>query len=196
MRRFLVFYGLAILLLCCGEVSSQVEVVAMTSTMSAQVVGQAIQRKWQHETDSYHLMRSPTNKAESQSGCNMAITPTMWDMVRGTVLIEDGRCCAGGEVGEQLVLEVQLLAIGNHGKITHIRYLSGAGPFTRVDFDGVAFIPYRERITVETRVTVNWVGFWVGVQFLDEHGNLSGIFNDDISIEGWQPQLTNSPGET
>jgi hypothetical protein len=43
-------------------------------------------------------------------------------------------------------------------------------------------------------VPVNWTGFYVSVQYRDADGNLSPVYDDDVSVEGQPPTLTPTPG--
>jgi hypothetical protein len=46
---------------------------------------------------------------------------------------------------------------------------------------------------VPVHVALNWTGFYVCVQYQDEHGNVSPVYRDDISVEGVpRPPLVNA----
>jgi hypothetical protein len=49
--------------------------------------------------------------------------------------------------------------------------------------------------TFPVYVALNWVGFYVSAQFQDEHGNLSPVYCDDISVEGMPPPILVNPTE-
>jgi hypothetical protein len=59
---------------------------------------------------------------------------------------------------------------------------------------------FAESKTYPVPVAINWTGFYLCVQYQDEHGNLSPVYQDDISVEGmprpavvnptdWYPQI-------
>lgn len=135
-----------------------------------------------------------TNQPPRMPDTPMIITPTAWDMVSGGVEIEGGACCAGGTTGDTITLEINLYAHSNTSEITHMRMATGmGGPFTVDDLVDVEWIPYVEMVTTEMSLAINWVGYWVGVQFMDADGNISDVYSDDISLEGMPPQPTVMP---
>ena len=38
--------------------------------------------------------------------------------------------------------------------------------------------------TFAIEIAINWVGYYVSVQYMDEFGNISAVHHDDISVEG------------
>ena len=132
---------------------------------------------------SYLATRGP-GRAES----NKPSTPTPYHPVTGTVIIEDGRCCAGGIAGETIELSVRFEASSPFGEVTHMRVHFGSGPQDVGEIPAeTTWEPFEESRTFSTRVALNWVGLFIGVQYRDSAGNLSPVVWDDISIEGMPP---------
>lgn len=114
--------------------------------------------------------------------------PTPYYPVTGSVVLEDGRCCAGGIAGESIEITARFEASSPFGDVTHMRVHSGSGPQRGDQMPGTsAWEPFTDMRTLRTQVGLNWVGFFVSVQFRDDAGNLSPIVWDDISIEGMPP---------
>ncbi len=114
--------------------------------------------------------------------------PTPYYPVAGSVIIEDGRCCAGGTAGETIELTARFEASSPFDEITHMRVHSGSGPQRADQIPGTsAWEPFTESRTFTVEVSLNWVGFFVTAQFRDAAGNLSPVAWDDISIEGMPP---------
>ena len=44
--------------------------------------------------------------------------------------------------------------------------------------------PFEPRKAYQTTLAVNWVGYYLNVQYRDQQGNLSPIYCDDVSLEG------------
>ena len=63
------------------------------------------------------------------------------------------------------------------------------------DMESAAWEPFAESKTFPVYVALNWVGFYVSAQFQDEHGNLSPVYCDDISVEGMPPPILVNPTE-
>jgi hypothetical protein len=112
-------------------------------------------------------------------------SPTHYNPVFASVILEEDRCCAGGVAGETIELNAHLQASSPFGEITHMRVHSGVRP-GRVDQlpPSTPWEPYLEYRTFTTEVALNWVGFFVAAQFRDAAGNLSPVVWDEIGIEG------------
>lgn len=44
--------------------------------------------------------------------------------------------------------------------------------------------PFALARTFPIEIAINWVGHYVSVQYMDENGNVSPVYHDDISVEG------------
>lgn len=121
------------------------------------------------------------------------IPPTPNFPLRGSVEIEDGVCCIGGIAGETTSIDVTFFADSPFGEISGMRVHAGGGPFAQAQFEQVAWQPYAQYASFEVPIFINWVGFYVQVQFRDALGNLSPIYVDDISVEGMPAPETPLP---
>jgi len=68
------------------------------------------------------------------------------------------------------------------------------------NLEGVEWEAFTNSKNYPVPVVINWRGFYICAQFQDEHGNLSPVYQDDISVEGmprqplvnptdWYPQI-------
>jgi hypothetical protein len=152
---------------------------ALESLLSAQSTEVAAQATM----ISYLATRGPGSMVRSPDP-----SPTHYYPVFGSVIIEDDRCCAGGIAGETIELSAHFEASSPFGEITHMRLHSGFGlPRTDQLPPSVPWEPYVESREFTTDVPLNWVGFFVAVQFRDAAGNLSPVIWDEIAIEGMLP---------
>ena len=108
--------------------------------------------------------------------------------VVGTVVIEGGTCCVGGTAGDTVDIHIAYQASSPYAEVTEMRVRAGGGgPFTEVDLAEEAWVPFMTSQTVPFGAAINWVGFYVAVQYRDALGNLSPVYTDDISVEGMPP---------
>jgi hypothetical protein len=114
----------------------------------------------------------------------MPAEPTPYRPVLGGVVLEDGRCCAGGKVGEVIQISVEFHAESPDASVVKMRYRLGRDEAGEEDLAQIPWQPFAERQTVAVQVALNWVGYTLSVQFMDDAGNLSMIYHDEISIEG------------
>jgi hypothetical protein len=121
--------------------------------------------------------------------------PTPTPPVSGYVEIEDGRCCIGGTAGSTVEVRVSFWASSPFAEVTEMRVRTGGRWFDEADMVQAPWEPYVEGRIYPVTLVVNWIGFYVSVQFRDALGNLSPIFTDDISVEG-MPLLTPTPYPT
>ncbi|NTU79246.1 MAG: hypothetical protein HGA45_07555 [Chloroflexales bacterium] len=69
----------------------------------------------------------------------------------------------------------------------------GGGCVNEDDLAAITWEPFMPARQYPIQVAINWIGFYVTVQFRDDQGNLSPVFCDDISIEGSPPRSTTVP---
>ena len=116
----------------------------------------------------------------------------------GAVQIAGGSCCIGGFDGETIQAQVSFSAASLFGSVSQMRVMPGCSADR--DMESVAWEPFVDSKTLPVPVVINWSGFTVCVQYLDEYGNLSPVYQDDISVEGmprapvvnptdWYPQI-------
>jgi hypothetical protein len=104
--------------------------------------------------------------------------------VTGSVLLEDGRCCAGGTAGSQVNVMAAFEAESPAGRVTGMRVSTAGGCRRDAASLDAPWEPFAAQKQFTTTLALNWVGFYVNVQFRDEAGNLSPVYCDDISLEG------------
>lgn len=103
--------------------------------------------------------------------------------VSGGVLIEDGRSAAGGTAGDTINVSVSFNAVSTAADVTEMRVRRGwCG--TEADLAEIAWQPFATELSYPFVLPINWVGFYVSVQYRDALGNLSPVYCDDISLEG------------
>lgn len=108
--------------------------------------------------------------------------------VEGSVVIEGGTCCVGGTAGDTVDIHIAYQASSPYAEVTEMRVRAGGGgPFTEAGLAEEAWVPFMTSLTVPFGVAINWVGFYVAVQYRDALGNLSPVYTDDISVEGMPP---------
>ncbi len=103
--------------------------------------------------------------------------------VTGSVLIEDGRCCAGGKSGTTIPIHVAFQAASRAGDVTEMKVQVGPCAGKPAELAG-SWQPFQAQRSFETTLAINWVGWAVSVQYRDSAGNLSPVYCDDISLEG------------
>jgi hypothetical protein len=125
-----------------------------------------------------------TTAAPQPPGITFTPSPTMSSTVAGSVEIEGGICCAGGRPGDTIQLSVAFEAVSTQGEVVEMRY---ATAYIQADEERMSeepWVPFQSEISFSTQLAVNWVGWWISVQYRDAQGNVSPIYYDDISLEG------------
>lgn len=107
--------------------------------------------------------------------------------VSGSVQIEDGRCCAGGPAGAHVTLRVAFAARSSAAMVTEMRVQTGQCVREPAQMKG-EWQPFEAQRSYDAQLALNWVGWWISVQYRDALGNLSPVYCDDISLEGSPPQ--------
>lgn len=107
--------------------------------------------------------------------------------VTGSVLIESGRCCAGGVAGSQVSLKVEFQAASPAGRVVEMKAQPGSGCIKDPAQLTGAWEPFQPSKTYSAGLAINWVGWYLNVQYRDERGKLSPVYCDDISLEGSPP---------
>lgn len=125
-----------------------------------------------------------TTAAPQQPGITVTPSPTIPTTVSGSVEIEDGICCAGGQAGETIQLRVAFGAASSQGEVVEMRYATAYIQADEERLSEEAWVPYQPEMSFSTQLAVNWVGWWISVQYRDDQGTVSPIYYDDISLEG------------
>ncbi len=112
------------------------------------------------------------------------IEPTPYQPVQGSVEIEGGACCVGGKAGDRLDIEATFEASSPLGEVTQMRVRFGSRAFVEKQLAEAEWEPFVSAMTFPIEIVINWVGQYVSVQYMDESGNVSPVYQDDISVEG------------
>jgi hypothetical protein len=107
----------------------------------------------------------------------------------GSVVIEGGRCCAGGQAGSTISITAAFTATSPLAEVKEMRTVDryGGGCLKENDMASVPWEPFAPSKIFSVRPAINWIGFYVSVQYHDAMGNLSPVYCDDISVEGSPP---------
>ena len=110
--------------------------------------------------------------------------------VRGSVEIEGGRCCAGGLAGDTIYVDVAFEATSPVAPVAEMRVGTGGTCSNEEGLAQAQWGPFAPAKSFPVQVALNWIGFYVSVQYRDAQGNLSPVYCDDISVEGHPPAPT------
>ena len=128
--------------------------------------------------------------ALAEAGTEGTAVPTPDAALSGSVVLEAGRCCVGAIAGSTVEIHAAFSASSAYAEITEMRVIARGAAARVEDFLDVAWEPFQTAGTFRTVAAINWVGFYVSVQFRDAQGHASPVFVDDISIEGSPPPPT------
>ncbi len=103
--------------------------------------------------------------------------------ISGSIIIENGNCCAGGTEGTQIPLHVQFQATSSAGKVTEMRIVGGSCQRNSAILDA-PWEPLVSEKTYTVTLMLNWTSFQLNVQYRDEKDNLSPVYCANISLEG------------
>jgi len=137
------------------------------------------------------LFRPEEDLTRAEAACMMA--QAISNQVKGSVVIENGLCCVGGDAGETIQVSATFQASSPTGTVTEMRVLSGNRPFTASDMEGATWEPFSTQKTFPVEVALNWSSFYVYVQYRDSNGNVSALLHDDIAVEGQPMEPTPTP---
>ena len=114
-------------------------------------------------------------------------TRTPYYPISGSVELEEGACCAGGTAGDTITVEAAFEAESPFGRITEMRSLAAGYRLAENELQEATWENFTSRRDYEVRLSSNWVGYYVCVQYRDEASNISPVYCDDISLEGHPP---------
>ena len=131
----------------------------------------------------------PPEPTDTPGPVGPTITPsTQTSQVTGAVLLEDGRCCVGGIEGSTVNIKVTFEAQSLAGEVTDMRVARTGGGGKCLTESEMNTVPWETLAAEKTYpfggIPINWIGWYVSVQYRDTQGNLSPVYCDDISIEG------------
>jgi hypothetical protein len=192
----LVILLLAAALVSCGTPTqpTQPDCSRYENTVSGlftQVAAQATQIADQEE----YISVLATQKSEAELAQVQVTSPEPQPtaIVQGSVVLEEGRCCVAGIAGQTVSIQAALDAGSPAAEVVEMRVRTGNTPFSEEEMAEAEWQPFEAEQTYEYTVPVNWTGFYVSVQYRDADGNLSPVYNDDVSVEGQPPTLTPTP---
>lgn len=103
--------------------------------------------------------------------------------VSGSLVLQNGLCCAGGKVGTTIEINAAFDATSPNTDVTQMRLLNHCG--AQSEMNTAPWEPFTKQKIFPYQISVpNWVGWYLAVQYRDASGNLSPIYCEDISIEG------------
>ncbi len=105
-------------------------------------------------------------------------------LINGSLQIEEGRCCAGGFAGDTIQVHVDFAATSPAGTVNKMRVETSNRCASEIELEAVNWEPFTSSKTYPVVVALNWVGYYVSVQFQDDLGNVSPVYCHDISVEG------------
>ena len=112
------------------------------------------------------------------------VEATPYQPVHGFVEIEEGECCVGGKAGDSLDITTSFQASSPKGEVTQMRVRFGSKPFSEEELTEAEWESFVLQKAFPIEIAINWVGYYVSVQYMDENGNQSAVYHDDISVEG------------
>lgn len=127
----------------------------------------------------------PSSPAKMNAATQTALTGSP---VQGGVVINEGRPM-GALAGTAIEIPTVFSASSAAGEVTGMRTRAAMYCVTP---DEIALEPWQPFVRAKTFTftpPINWVGFYVTVQYRDSAGNLSPLYCDDISVEG-MPAIT------
>jgi hypothetical protein len=86
--------------------------------------------------------------------------------------------------GETIQLQVDFEAESSSGVVQDMRVVTGEMCFDEAELETADWEPFVLSKEYPFQVALNWIGYYISVQYRDNQGNLSPIYCDDISVEG------------
>jgi hypothetical protein len=103
--------------------------------------------------------------------------------VTGSLVLQNGLCCAGGKVGTTIQINATFEAASPATPVTQMRLMNRCA--TLAEMNTASWEPFVAQKSFHSQVSApNWVGWQLAVQYRDANGNLSPVYCDDLSIEG------------
>lgn len=98
---------------------------------------------------------------------------------------EESHCCYGAHPGEVISFPVHFVAASPFAEIKEMRFITAYGRWPREDVEAAPWEPFVSEKTFTLGVSPNWVTFDIRVQYRDALGNVSPVYENYMSIEGW-----------
>jgi len=161
---------LAIIFLLLGSIACRSRSLGINAISPADRSTQEVQIP--SPASEVHSQISPENPVSSYS-------------VQGMVIFEGGVCCKMAIAGEKVELRVDFHSSSPFANISDMRLRSGNRSFSEAELSEEPWMAFELSKTFSGEFPVNWSGFFITVQYRDAQGNLSPVYYDDISIEGF-----------
>jgi len=123
--------------------------------------------------------------AEMNAATQTALTGSP---VQGAVIINEGRPM-GATAGSHMEIPAAFSASSAAGEVREMRTRAAMYCVQPDEIAVEPWQPFAPGKTFPFTPPINWVGFYVTVQYRDSAGNLSPLYCDDISVEG-MPAVT------
>ncbi|MEK7324475.1 MAG: hypothetical protein AAB217_04365 [Chloroflexota bacterium] len=113
---------------------------------------------------------------------------TTGNVVTGSVVLADGSCCVGGVAGSTVDIKASFYATSSASKVGEMRVASAGVCWDEIQMAGAAWEPFAAKKTIPfANIPINFVGFYMTVQYRDGAGNTSPVYCDEVSVEGIPP---------
>lgn len=123
----------------------------------------------------------------------IAATKTAYP-VTGSVLLAGGASATGGVAGDTIQIQAAFTGTSPYGAVTQMRVKPAGTCLTeQIQMGDAKWEPFTPAKTFPVLVAINWIGFYIAIQYQDEKGNLSPVYCDDISVEGMPSPPTATP---
>ena len=105
------------------------------------------------------------------------------------IILEDGRCCAGGIMGHEILVHTKYIAASPAGAVTRMRTIGryGSGCAAQEEIEQLVWQSYSAEEAFPVTLRSGFIGFYLTAQFADDQGNFSPVVCADISVEGMPP---------
>ena len=189
MKTLLLFSLFVLMTVSCAPTPGEGQAASPTSLPS--LVPTALSDTPSSPTEGSSQPTTPTASETPTAMTSPETSTTAPVSFTGAVQIAGGSCCIGGYAGDTIQAQLSFSAASPFGRVSSMRVRSGC--LADTDLESAEWEPFTDSKMVPVFVVINWTGFYVCVQYQDEHGNVSPVYRDDISVEGMpRPPLVNS----
>jgi phosphatidylserine/phosphatidylglycerophosphate/cardiolipin synthase-like enzyme len=144
-------------------------------------------------TEAYNYLLNVFRYDCRVSGCTLPgsvylpVVMKAYPLWSGSVVLNNDLCCIGGTAGVPLDIPATFSAQSALAGVTHMRTSTTYGCATGTL---MAPLPWEAFVTQKSFTftpPLNWVTFFLSVQYRDALGNESPVYCDDIAVEGMPP---------
>jgi hypothetical protein len=112
--------------------------------------------------------------------------------ISGSVELNNGACCTGGTIGDEVIVSAKISLDNRQQETTLMRTALSTSCLSADGLTDAEWIPFQSQQVSSYVAISGWIGIYFNVQFMNETGEISQIFCDDISVEGLPVQNSNS----